>query len=183
MDSTTNATPAPQTPAPVAHDDLNAQTVQALINQARADERVKVQQEVMDRFNAIHAACPDDSDMVIKAFKAGQNPDAVKLAYEAVAAERTQAALSAQAKDREIARLQLIAATGGHVGVGFLPSNDSNNADRPAVEPKAQAEAEWNRNEGNCRTRFSNKDRYVNVRIAELEGRFSAATTSGAPAN
>jgi ATP-dependent protease ClpP protease subunit len=173
------ATPAPIPAAPVDEiRDLNVQTVQAMIAQHRADERTRTEQEIMDRFEAIVAAAPNDPEMVIKAFKGKQTPDAVRMAYELASSVRATAQREHEAQAREIARLQLVAATGGYTGSVFMSQPANDGEDRPAVEPKDQAEAEWARNHDNCRTRFSKKENYVIIRTKELEGRFSMSVAS-----
>jgi hypothetical protein len=69
----------------------------------------------------------------------------------------------------EIARLNTLLSIGGHAGVSMAMAAD---ADSPTgMEPKAQAAYEWD-HKPSVRNGFSSKDNYVNIRTAELDGRF-----------
>jgi hypothetical protein len=115
--------------------------------------------------------------MIVSAFKTGQSPEAVKMAFEKIGQERARAKEAAEVKDREIHRLQLLASYGGYSG-GVVTSFNAEGQEQVSVDPKAQADAEWSRNHDNCRAKFSKKENYVIVRTKELEGRFTMSVAS-----
>lgn len=128
-----------------------------------------------DRLKAILDVCPGRPQMALDAYLAGQTPAAVKLAVDEATRVENIARQQRAESEMEIARLNTLLSLGGHPGVDV-----GLNAESPTgMEPKAQAGFEWDRNPA-VRKGFSNKENYVIMRTAELEGRF---TRQAAPAS
>jgi ATP-dependent protease ClpP protease subunit len=126
----------------------------------------------MSNLKAILAACCGDEKMAVDAFTRNQTPEAVKLAYDAANAVRVAANLREQEQALKIARLEQLAATGGHPGVntGFATSSDEgDDTVMDAARATAQAEREWDTQPAVRRTAKS-KEVYVLARTAELDG-------------
>lgn len=124
--------------------------------------------QAVERLKAIIAVCPGKPQMVIDCFLTGQSPESSKLAFDAGARAEAEAKRVQDEKDREIARLNALLATGGHSGVeiDFAATNDEQES---VLDPKAQAEREWDFKPA-VRKGFSTKDRYVAFRVRELNG-------------
>lgn len=189
-DSTVSTAVPAQTPAagPIAanvqqgdprereRSELKAQTDAAHFQNGRLTGQEEGRKTEMNRLDAILAVCPDKA-MALDAFRAGQSADAVRLAYDAKTAAENRALEAAAEKDMEIARLKAQIAIGGHPGgieTDFAASDDDG---MPQMEPKAQAEREWEQKPG-VRKGFSKKENYVAFRTRELTGRVQLQSAS-----
>lgn len=169
------AAPAPATDAHAAElTNLNKQTVQAFVNNARTVGQQEGNEAAVERAKAIYAVCPDNAKMAIEAFIAGQQPAEVKRTYDAVASERLAAQKASEERERELARLRAELAQVGHPGVGMLPLDLVDVGNEPRLDPKAQAEREWDL-KPSVREGFSSRENYVNFRKMEIEGRIQFA--------
>jgi hypothetical protein len=156
---------------------LTEKTEQGIFEQGRAAGREEGRKVELKRLNEIIAACPGRPAMAISAFLEGQSAAAVKLANDAaIVAEQRTREVEAE-KDMEIRRLKAVIATGGYPdGVQMGVTDDADN-DVPVVDPKAQAEREWDRNP-KVRKDFTSKANYVSYRKAQLTGRVAEPSKS-----
>jgi hypothetical protein len=129
------------------------------------------EQRATDRLKEMLDACPGDSAMAIKAFFEKQTPAAVKMAFESASAVRAQADQREREQALRIARLEQLAAVGGHPGVamGFAAEVPENSGTMDNAHATAQAEREWDTQPAVRRT-AKNRETYVFARAAELDG-------------
>lgn len=136
--------------------------------QAGIKEAVKAQ---LERMELINEACPDQPALAIKSFLKGQDPETVKMTYEAVITAKAEVERKAkedyEAAQKEIARLTNISVSGGHKGVSMAIGAAEETASR--LPPKQQAEWEWE-HKPSVRATASSKEIYVIARTAELDG-------------
>jgi ATP-dependent Clp endopeptidase proteolytic subunit ClpP len=191
MSTANPSTPAPIPAAPVAvvspqvdpadehareMNRLRNSTAEVQYEQGRLKGVTQGLQEAVARFNAIVDCCPGNSSMAIEAFRSGQSPESVRLAFNESAKVEAAAKQRERLKDLEIARLQNLAALGGQgpIGTGRYDTSVEAPSD---VDPKIVAEQEWDHNP-RIRSGFSTKERYIAVRIAELSGQFRTQKAS-----
>lgn len=154
---------------------------EAVFANGRSKGREEGAKAERDRLEAILAVCPGKPDMAIGAFMSGQTPDAVKLAYDEAAKVETAAKAREQALEREKARWEALAHSGGYPGgVGLDLAGDDEEEESDAggkrldkAAATKQAEAEWNHTP-RVRKGFTSKDNYVAFRAAQLTGRLAA---------
>lgn len=149
---------------------LNNAAIQGYIERGRQLGRAEGRRAAEEDFRAIVTAAPGRPDIACNAFLAGQNAATVALVYDAAnkAAESARAELLR--KDEEIARLHAVAATGGHAGVGIVPSASPESAGVPeGLEPRAQAEMEYDTSPL-IRGKNPNRDHWVRFREMQLRG-------------
>lgn len=160
-------------PAPVAAQktelaELTQQAVENYISRGRALGFGEGKAAELDRMKAIVEACPGNPELAIQAFVTGQDPAAVKLAFDADKRARMQLSEQIEKAQLENARLQAVIAAGGHPGVAMAPS-----ATGPAIpqglEPEVRAKLEW---EGNQLIRAQNPDEkaWILFRTNEIKG-------------
>lgn len=139
----------------------------------------------MKRLDAILAVCPDKA-MALDSFKAGHAPETAKLLYDHKLDADNRANEMLAAKELEITRMRAQMAAGGYpggvpTGAGAGDESGEEPEQLDAATAKARAEREWDHKPG-ARKGFSSKENYVNVRTAEMMGRFrmsqAAATTN-----
>ena len=164
------AAPAPAITVQSEIATLNKQTVLAFVNDARRVGKQEGDEAAVERAKAIFAVCPEDPRLAIESFIAGHSPATVKLAHDRSAAVRAEAQKAAEDRERELARLRAELASVGHPGVGMLPIDLVEVGNEPKLDPKAQAEREWDL-KPSVREGFSSRENYVNFRKMELEGR------------
>lgn len=129
-----------------------------------------------DRLRAILAVCPGKPQMAIDAFLSGQGAESVKLAFDAAAEAEGRARDEAAKAQLEIVRLNTLLNLGGHPGVnlGLAPENAEDVEEATGMEPKAQAEYEWD-HKPSVRRGISDKEHYVAFRVRQLKGSLQTA--------
>lgn len=168
------ATPVVPTSANLAGSDLkplNDLAVQRYINEGRAIGAKEEREVQRDRIDRIVALCDGRPAMALAAIRDGQSVEAVKLSVEAV--KQAEAIAQKQIEELQARNLraeQLLAIGGVSGGVSASLAAAGVDLDSP-VDPKMRAETEWDRNP-DLRNKFSSKDRYVAIRVAELSGKF-----------
>lgn len=135
--------------------------------------------KAMDRLKAIMFVCPGKPEMALTAFLGGQSPESAKLAFDATAAAEAKAKEVADAKDREIARLNALIATGGYnEGIPLGAMEEAGNDEGEEIaDPKAHAEREWDY-KPSVRKGFTSKERYVAWRVRDIQGNTSMAVAT-----
>lgn len=172
----TAQTPAAATPGIPQGDELaklKNQTAEGYYDHGRKAGFVEGEQAATNRFKAIMDVCPGSEKLAISAFLSGQQPAAVKLAFESAQAEKAAGQKQIDELVLKNARLEQLMATGGtnpvSMGIGDV-------GDEPTgLDPKIQAEQEWDR-QPKVRNGFSKKENYVNFRVAQLKGQFRSHT-------
>ncbi len=127
---------------------------------------------------AIVAVCPGKPQMAIDAFDSGQTPEAVKLAYDAALVEKQAADEVNAALRLKVARLEALATAGGHAGVAMALNASAASEITSGMEPKQQAEWEWD-HLADARKTARSKDIYVIARTAELNGTHRSFSMTG----
>ncbi len=150
-----------------------------------ADAKESGAQEERERFARLQDEFGDRPAFVIEQFQKGNDSTSASLAYAALCkSERDEATTRLKEAEKRTAR-QSDDEADGIKAVNVSPSGgqeEDSNSDRPDPDddPKACAEWEWdNDHEGvKSRGRFSSKQNYVNVRAAELSGKFRVTQRS-----
>lgn len=159
-------------------DPLRAQEIQGYVEQGRSIGVEEGRKQERDRMKAIAEACPNKPAMALKAFIDGQNPNAVKMAFEAAAVAEAAAEQRIMQIQEENRRQVALAAQGGYpggVGVALDDGEGTGEGDEGSgqrITPEAAKEAagrEWDRNP-KVRKGFTSKANYVATRSAELRG-------------
>lgn len=151
---------------------LNADTMKRSYERGK-EEGVKEGREIEQaRMKAIYDACPGKPGIAVDSFMSGQTPESVKIAFDAATREREEADRQLKASElvnaREIARLNNLLASGGHVGVALGVAREEREQ-VPQMSPKQRAEWEWD-NKPAVRTTAASKEIFVLAREAELSG-------------
>jgi ATP-dependent protease ClpP protease subunit len=126
-------------------------------------------QQAMERFKSIIAACPGKPAMAIEAIEGGHTPEAVKLAFAAEARADARAKAALDEKDRKIATLDALRFNGGTSGLATSMSY-VDAEDETRMEPRQQAEWEWENKPSVRKEAKQGKEIWVLGRTAQLDG-------------
>lgn len=167
-----NGTQPQETPTQAPTQDQQIAALRTMTNAGFVEQGKKVGREEgaqaeRDRFNAIVLACPGKPQLAIDTFTRGQDAVVAKLAFEAEARADARTSAMEKQKDLEIQRLNALLSIGGSPGVALSIAGVEDST--PTMEPKAQAEWEWE-NKPEVRKTARTKDIYVIARAAELDG-------------
>ncbi len=156
---------------------LNAQAVQGYIEKGKHLGVEMGRSQEMERMKALIEAAPGRPDLVIDAFVTAQSPQALALAFRASQTAQAAAADQILARDREVARLNAVIATGGHPGVAMGVSSEPESDQYGDMEPETRAKLEWDA-DPRLRAQHKSERSYAMYRVNQLKGNVRVLKTA-----
>jgi signal peptide peptidase SppA len=116
-------------------------------------------------FGALKAALPGRLELAAEAFEKGQDVDTAKAIAAAADAEKARVSADIAAKDAEIERLKALVGTQGAIGTAGATQQAEKDSEPAPADPKAAAEAKWEKMSADEQGAWANKDVFVRFQV------------------